>query len=119
MELASEREITILISSHILSDVERVVDNIAFIKHGRLLRQAGIEDLKSGVKRLCLPKGFEMSQIQDRFSILSTREESDALLVVVDGFEPEKLDGVECRVEHLNLEELFLVYNRMGEGGNA
>lgn len=119
MELASEREITILISSHILSDVERVVDNVAFIKHGRLLRQAGIEDLKSGVKRLCLPKGFETDRLGDHFSILSTRAESDALLVVVDGFKPEKLDGIECRVEHLNLEELFLVHNQMAGGGNA
>lgn len=115
IELASQREITILIASHILSDVERVVDHVAFVKDGRTVRQASLEDLKTSVKRLCLPLGTERYEIEKRFDILSLCEKSGALLATVGNFDPERLDGLECKIEHLNLEELFLLHNTLGE----
>lgn len=39
---------TVLFSTHILSDVERVADTVAIIEGGQVLRQASIEDLKGG-----------------------------------------------------------------------
>lgn len=113
MELANEREVTILLSSHILSDVERVVDHVAFTKKGKLVLQANLEDLKGTVKRLCFPTPPPEDRLQERFNVLSTRREGGALLAVVDDFTAEKLNGFEARVEHLNLEELFLVYNAL------
>ncbi len=115
IEIASEREITVLIASHILSDVERVVDHVAFVKAGRTVRQAALEDLKTCVKRLCLPADTHRYEIERRFEILSLREESGVLLATVGDFDPERLEGLECRVEHLNLEELFLLHNTLGE----
>lgn len=115
IELSSTREITILIASHILSDVERVVDHVAFIKAGRTVRQGALEDLKTSVKRLCLPGDTPRHEIEKRFEVLETREKSGALLATVADFDPERLQGLECQVEHLNLEELFLLYNKAGE----
>jgi len=112
--LANEREITILLSSHILSDVERVVDHVAFIKAGGLVLQAPLEDLRARVKRLCLPASTDEATLSKRFNLLSTRRAGDALLAVVDDFEPARLNGLDARVEHLNLEELFLVFNTLG-----
>jgi ABC-2 type transport system ATP-binding protein len=111
VELVNEREITVLMASHILSDVERVVDHVAFIKAGRTVCQSGLEDLKTRVKRLCLPVGIHRYEIEKRFDVLSMREQSGTLLATVADFDPESLSGLDCRVEHLNLEELFLVYN--------
>jgi ABC-2 type transport system ATP-binding protein len=111
MELAANRAVTILISSHILPDVERVVDTVAFIKRGRLLEQAALEDLKAHVKRICLSRDDDLETLQQRCSVRDTRKESGALLVTVDDFDEGKLEGIDCRVEHLNLEELFQVYN--------
>lgn len=115
MEIVNKREITVLIASHILSDVERVVDHVAFVKAGRTVRQAALEDLKTTVKRLCLPAVTPRHEIEKRFEILSLREESGTLLATVADFEPERLEGLKCRVEHLNLEELFLIHNTLGE----
>jgi len=119
VDLANEREMTVLMASHILSDVERVVDHVAFVKAGKTVCQSGLEDLKTRVKRLCLPVGTHRHEIEKRFNILSMSEQSGTLLVTVADFAPEPLSGLDCRVEHLNLEELFLVYNTLETKGQV
>jgi len=119
VELANEREMTVLMASHILSDVERVVDHVAFIKEGKTVCQSDLEDLKTRVKRLCLPLETHQQEIEKRFNVLSMREQSGALLATVADFSPESLSGLDCRVEHLNLEELFLVYNTPQTNGQV
>jgi ABC-2 type transport system ATP-binding protein len=111
MELANTRRLTILISSHILSDVERIIDRVAFIKAGRLVRQDSLEDLKAQVKRLHVATVDAEALLRQRFEVLSLQRNADGLLAVVNDFAPEKLAGLEARVEHLNLEELFLAFN--------
>lgn len=111
LELASQREITVVIASHILSDVERVVDHVAFVKEGRVVQQSLLEDLKTRVKRLCLPVGTRRQDIEKRFQIISYQVQSEIVLATVSDFEEERTQGLSCRVEHLNLEELFLIYN--------
>ena len=113
LDLANERDITVLMASHILSDVERVVDHIAFIKDGRTVCQSNLETLKNRVKRLCLPLDTPHHELDKRFQVLSQQERSGALLVTVANFQPGRLDVLNGRVEHLNLEELFLVYNTL------
>lgn len=115
MEQAAERRVTIVISSHILSDVERIVDRVAFLKGGRLVRAGQLDDLKASVKRLVLPGASEADEtlLRQRFSVLSAHREEGALLAVVDDFDPERLTGLEATVEHLNLEELYLVFNTL------
>jgi ABC-2 type transport system ATP-binding protein len=39
---------TVFFSTHILSDVERVCDTVAILNRGRVVRQAGIEELRAG-----------------------------------------------------------------------
>lgn len=44
--LAAERNITILISSHILSEIEQLADHIGIIHEGKLLEEIGIDHLR-------------------------------------------------------------------------
>ncbi|MGG4394019.1 ABC transporter ATP-binding protein [Paenibacillus thiaminolyticus] len=44
--LAEERKITILISSHILSEVEQLADHIGIIHHGKLLEEISFAELR-------------------------------------------------------------------------
>ncbi|MFN0283085.1 MAG: ATP-binding cassette domain-containing protein [Kineosporiaceae bacterium] len=39
---------TVLVSSHVLSEVEQTVDDVVIIAHGRLVRQASLADLEGG-----------------------------------------------------------------------
>lgn len=45
--LCREQGITILISSHILSEIELIADTIGFIKDGKLLEEVALEDIKA------------------------------------------------------------------------
>ena len=45
LELAKEHGITIMISSHLLSEIEKTVDHLGIIDHGELVYQGSVEDL--------------------------------------------------------------------------
>jgi ABC-2 type transport system ATP-binding protein len=53
VELAGDGR-TILISSHNISEVERVASHAAFLAHGRLLLAGPLEDLRQRMVRVCL-----------------------------------------------------------------
>ena len=53
-ELASEQGKTVLISSHLVHDVERVADRIAFIDKGRLVHVSGQDELKESYRQIRL-----------------------------------------------------------------
>jgi ABC-2 type transport system ATP-binding protein len=53
-DLASEEGKTVLISSHLIHDVERIADRIAFIEQGALIYEGKQEDLKASYKQLRL-----------------------------------------------------------------
>lgn len=46
LHLAKEKGITILFSSHILSEVEQLADHIGIMAGGKIIQQAGMEDLR-------------------------------------------------------------------------
>jgi ABC-2 type transport system ATP-binding protein len=50
-DLADERR-TIVLSSHLLDEVERICDQVAIVDHGRVIRQGPIDELTEGAARL-------------------------------------------------------------------
>lgn len=109
---AALRPMTIVLSSHILSDVERLVDQVAFMKEGRVVTQGDLESLRGRVKRLCVSSTERAAQVRERFRVQHEDEIGGAWRLVVDDFDPERMAGIDAAVEHLNLEELFLIYNQ-------
>jgi ABC-2 type transport system ATP-binding protein len=45
-QLAKDHDVTVLFSTHILSDIERVCERVAILHHGRLLAYAELAELK-------------------------------------------------------------------------
>lgn len=115
IDQAAQRPMTIVLSSHIMSDVERLVDSVAFMKGGRVIAHGELENLRARVKRICLPTTLHEPLIREQFNVLHTDRVGGAWRAVVDDFEPDRLSGIEATIEHLNLEELFLVYNGLGD----
>jgi len=89
---------TVVFSTHVLSDVERVCDRVAILDHGRLVREAAIDEL---LGQFALPSyRIEADPGQDgRIEVLDgalrnqpwateTRLDGDVLRVVVD--DPER-----------------------------
>ena len=111
MELRSSRDVTILLSSHILSDVERIVDRVAFVHEGKCVLQGDLETMKANIKRLCVSDATMETRIRECFDVVSARTLGGTTQLHVTDFESTKLGGIDCTLEHLNLEEIFLAYH--------
>lgn len=64
---------TILISSHMLSEIELMADDIGILNHGRLLFEGSLEELRQGA----LQAGFATDRLEDMF--LSMIEKDNAV----------------------------------------
>jgi ABC-2 type transport system ATP-binding protein len=110
-----ERGTTVVFSTHILSDLERVAFDLAFLKDGRIALQGQTDILLEGARRIvapphALPPGRLEGELR--------RNREGALTAVVvqgAGAQVEQLaaqPGV--RVEALSLEDLFIEMTREG-----
>ena len=114
VDIAVDGRRTILFSTHITSDLERVADRVAILRGGKIVYDGELADLKEQVKRLritarapiapgfTIPGGFR-SRIEGNEALISVREASPELLSSIE----EQLEA-RVRVEDLNLEDIFL-----------
>src|SRR4051794_26943923 len=83
--LAHEEGRTILVSSHLLSEVEQTVDRVVIVGAGRLVREGSMEQLRSGADGAgsVLVRGPEMTRLADvlRAAGSSVAQEDGALTV--------------------------------------
>ncbi len=109
---------TILFSSHILGDVERVADRIGILVDGVLRVDCPTDHFRASVKKLVLdfpgpaPEGFECPGLVNQWRTGSQLElvlvgYDDAQRTAVESLQPRNIEVVE-----LNLEEAFIQYTR-------
>ena len=117
LQLAADGNRTILFSTHITSDLERVADRIAILRAGQIVFTGELDVLKDRVKRLHIAAG---SDLPDSLGLPGTlRETIDGRTAVVStsAFTPELCDAIrrnhqaEVDVEDLNLEDIFLEFH--------
>ena len=105
---------TILFSSHILSDVERIADRIGILVAGKLVVDCTLEELKNRVKKLRLifsqhaPQNLHLTEIinqqaQDRELVVTIANYSPQKQAVIDTFKP-----VTCTEMPMTLEDIFI-----------
>ena len=110
---AAESGTTVVLSTHIVSDLERVASHVAFLHRGRLLLNAPLDDIKEHVCRLTLPAavaarlkgelpGERSRRVlgDGRVSLVIEREAGGGPLPVT--LEPD------VRCDALGLEDLFI-----------
>jgi len=107
---AGEAGTTVLFSTHIVSDLERVASDIAFLHAGKLLLQCAVDETKERFARLWLPGAMSAAAPSDT---LGQRRHADGSLSVVierqpDGSWPEATRLPGARVDALGLEDLFV-----------
>lgn len=107
---AGESGTTVLFSTHIMSDLERVASEIAFLHQGNVLMQCSVDETKERYGRLWLPSNLSAAAPAYSLSRRAHKDGSVSLIVDRDasGSWPEaaKLDG--ARVDALGLEDLFV-----------
>ncbi|MEG1942203.1 MAG: ABC transporter ATP-binding protein [Angelakisella sp.] len=113
-EEIAERNITVIITSHNLRELEDLCDQIGLIHKGKLLLQKDLDELKFGFCKVQAvyknevdleATGLKILQKSQRGSIISllVRGNSDDTLAILEG-----LDPVFCEVVSLTLEEVFI-----------
>jgi len=116
LEIIQDQGRTIIISSHILSDVEKIIDHVLIMKAGRLIRDCGFDDLREGYYRVqlrslngSLPEQLPFDRIVD-----CRRGEKQALLVLQNADREiiaATAESIRCQaeVDLLPLEDLYRI----------
>jgi ABC-2 type transport system ATP-binding protein len=114
LTLVGQSQRTVIFSSHILSDVERVADRVAILHHGQLLIERPLDELKEQVRRLRLMFGGTAPANFTIPGLLAVRRAPRELLATVIGYDDDAIEllanSVHARIEvqALGLEELFI-----------
>jgi len=117
LDMACKAGRTVFISSHLLSDLERVVDRLAIIHQGRALLTGSLDELKAGVRKIHLRMSLSEEQIRESFDLVRIeRPSSTETLVTVTDFTEAKMSQFRARhaqtqdakIIALNLEDIFV-----------
>lgn len=114
LSLMEEDEATIVISSHILSDIEKVVDRIWFINGSRLVLDDDLDNIQERFYewRVCSTSGKALPLLFNESYVLRQQGEGAFRTLVVMANEQEKAafedaHSVSVEVSPLSLEDLF------------
>ena len=114
LELTSDHARTVLFSTHITSDLERIASHVAILRDGRIEYSDELDTLKDQFKRLrirsnqTLPNTFSVAgslrtEVDGQTALVSIPSISDPLIEELRSTWDADID-----VEHLSLEEIFV-----------
>ncbi len=114
LEVIDDGRRTIVFSTHITSDLERVASRIALLKDGKIAFHGELDELKDRVKRLRIAGTEPLPNNLAVPGALRCELDGPVALVTVDNFDEELLGDLrtnlraDVTVEDLNLEEIFV-----------
>ena len=113
LDVVREGDRTVFLSSHLLSHVERVADEIGIIADGHLKVSESLDHLKETVKRVRFfdfPPGRPRFQAPDAFRIVGQRDDVLVTMRVRENAVPRLAAEYGCQYEigDLNLEDIFV-----------
>ncbi|MCX7045218.1 MAG: ABC transporter ATP-binding protein [Candidatus Sumerlaeota bacterium] len=128
LEMIQAPNRTILISSHILTDIEKVIDHALIMDKGRLLRDCSFDDLREEFLKIRITalQGDLPAQLPFANVIEQTRNGSQALLTLSGRAQTQEqiealADSIHCQIERLPLplEDIYrlVVEEKRGKGG--
>lgn len=116
LHLIQDEKRTIIISSHILSDVEKVIDHVLIMKEGELLRDCSFDDLREEFCRV------RLTQIEDELpdelpltGVLDCERSGGQALLTLRQTELSEIEATgqtlrcEVDIEPLSLDEIYKI----------
>jgi ABC-2 type transport system ATP-binding protein len=114
LEIAVDQHRTVLFSTHITSDLERVADRVAILRDGKISYHDELDALKDSIKRLHISAATALPANLEIPGSIGRRMEGAEAVVTVRGDWATAVEHLEkaysaiVRVEDLNLEDIFL-----------
>lgn len=117
IDMAEPAGRTVLFSTHIVSDLERVADSVAVLRNGKIVYHGLIDELKERVRRVHVSASSILPATLDIPGTLHEEIRGREAVISLFGNTEESLTSVRERfsanidVQELNLEEIFLEMN--------
>jgi ABC-2 type transport system ATP-binding protein len=116
LQIIQKENRTIIISSHILSDVEKVIDHVVIMKNGRILLDCGFDDLREQFARVRLSAlGGELPAELPFTNVVCCQRSNGQAILTIQNVSPEILQqqgqGLKCQIEvqPLSLEDIYRI----------
>lgn len=111
--LASSGDRTVLFSTHIVSDLERVANRVWIMRDGELQIDEALDTLKERTVRLRLPSDAKLPADFSEAGLLHKRDEHGSQTLVLSrwsDYHQQRLQqaGLDPQIEPLSLEDIFL-----------
>lgn len=108
LDFAADGEHSVLISSHISSDLEKIADYIIFINNGKIVFKKSTDELlyRYGIIR-CTEKDFESI---DKDDIITYRKEAYQTSVLVEDREEARQKYEDAVIDSPTIDEIMLLY---------
>ena len=114
-EYAKAENKTVFLTSHIIQDMERLIDDCIILDYGRILIQTPVATLLGSIRRYtaAVPEGFRLPDTEEgRFyhpSVIRNRFETFSMLPQAEAVAALHQAGIgELQVERVNLEDAFI-----------
>lgn len=117
INIADTSQCSIVFSTHIVSDVERIADRLWLLKDGQLVLDAVIDEIKESTVRIHLNSDLDYKSLLEEMTLINQRTSSGHKVLTLSGWN----DVVETKwqsqfenelmIERLSLEDIFLEMN--------
>lgn len=110
LAVTSQRQQTVIFSSHTLADVQRLADSIGLLHQGHLLLHSPVDDLLDRTKRIRAVLEDDTSPRQTPPGLVYQQIHGREWTMTVRDFEPQQAEFVRShnRVSHLDVQDLSL-----------
>ncbi len=122
IEDVSEREMSVLVSSHNLKELEGICDSIGILNNGRMVIERELDDLKSDISKIQVAYNLGVpKELQEKLNVLHHERRGSIDLFIVKGNRNNIIEMLQKEnplildVLPLTLEEIF-IYELGGDG---
>jgi ABC-2 type transport system ATP-binding protein len=113
VELIHRQDRTVLLSSHLLGDVERICDRVVVIDRGVMRADCPVDTFKEAIRRVEVPQGEDWAELPGMLWVEERPESCVLTFVDTDGstlLRVRERAGDEVAEAELNLEEAFIAF---------
>ncbi len=118
VEIAADENRAVIFSTHIVSDVERVANEVWMLRDGELAYQGGLDELKESFVRVTLSFSQPFNQKINWANLVKQKNSGNQTLLTFSHWQPEMEQqlaqefSAQVQVEYLGLEDIFLELNQ-------
>jgi len=114
VDIAADENRAVIFSTHIVSDVERVANQVWMLRDGVLAYQGGLDELKESIAKVTLYAEAELPKKLNIPRTIKERTQGNQAWLTITHWQPEqqvslaKQFNADVQVEYLSLEDIFL-----------